>query len=210
MMKAIFSTIRFLGILVSYIFPKGLSLLYKRALDMFYSGFYSNSFLECGRNFKISYPCELLGMKYIKIGNNFNSFARLRLEAFDKHNENHYLPDITIGKNVSINFDCHIGCINKIIIGNNVLIASKVFITDHFHGEIAKSSLSQPPSARKITSKGPVIIEDNVWIGEGAAIMPNVTIGSNSIIGANSVVTHSFPSNSVIGGIPAKLIKTLD
>jgi acetyltransferase-like isoleucine patch superfamily enzyme len=55
-----------------------------------------------------------------------------------------------------------------------------------------------------------VIIEDNVWIGEGAAIMPNVTIGSNSIIGANSVVTHSFPSNSVIGGIPAKLIKTLD
>ncbi|RZL62547.1 MAG: acyltransferase, partial [Pedobacter sp.] len=116
---------------------------------------------------------------------------------------------IIIGNDVSINFDCHIACVNKISIGNNVLMASKVFITDHFHGNASKASIALPPSKRVVESKGPVIIEDNVWVGEGVAIMPNVTIGQNSIIGANAVVTKSFPANSVIAGNPAKLIKTI-
>ena len=61
-----------------------------------------------------------------------------------------------------------------------------------------------------MVSKGPVIIEDNVWIGEGVCVLPNVTIGRNSIVGANSVVTKSFSENSVIAGNPAKLIKVLN
>ena len=65
------------------------------------------------------------------------------------------------------------------------------------------------PSLRKLYSKGPVIIEDNVWIGEGVAILPNVIIGENSIIGANAVVTKDIPRNSVVGGNPAKIIRTL-
>lgn len=78
------------------------------------------------------------------------------------------------------------------------MIASKVFITDHSHGEININSLTLPPSSRKIVSKGAVIIEDNVWIGEGVCILPNVTIGRNSIVGANSVVTNNIPENCVI------------
>ena len=176
---------------------------------MIYSKAISRELKYCGKNFYLRSPMMLEGEKYISIGDNFDGFSRIRLEAFDKHLNKRYSPQINIGNNVSINNDCHIGCVNSIIIGNNVLIASRVFITDHFHGEIQFDELETPPNQRPVTSKGPIKIEDNVWIGEGVAIMPNVTIGENAIIGANSVVTRDIPKNSVAVGIPAKVIKIL-
>lgn len=110
---------------------------------------------------------------------------------------------------MNFNTDVHIACINKVVIGNNVLLASRIFISDHSHGEVNKEAITKAPSKRNLVSKGPVIIEDNVWIGEGVSILPNVTIGKNSIIGSNAVVTKSFPENSVIAGVPAILIKSL-
>jgi acetyltransferase-like isoleucine patch superfamily enzyme len=118
-------------------------------------------------------------------------------------------PEISIGDGVIMNTDVHIGCINKIVIGNNVLFASRIYITDHSHGEITKEALSLPPSLRPLRTKGPVIIKNNVWIGEGVAILPGVTIGENSIIGANSVVTKCFPNNCVLAGNPAKVLKII-
>lgn len=112
---------------------------------------------------------------------------------------------IVIGNNVNINWYAHIGAINKIVIGDNVLIGSSVLITDHSHGQSGMSNL--PPAARPLYSKGPVIIGENVWIGEGAVILGGVEIGSNTIIGANSVVTHDIPANCVAAGVPAKIIK---
>lgn len=66
------------------------------------------------------------------------------------------------------------------------------------------------PLFRSLHSEGAVIIEDNVWIGEGAMIMPNVHIGKGAIVAANSVVTHNIPPYTVAGGVPAKVIKTLN
>lgn len=181
----------------------------RRIQNMIFSQILKTSFKSAGKHFFVEYPLRSLGGEYITIGDHFCSFGRLRLEAHAFHNGFRFSPQISIGDNVSLNYDCHIGCINKITIGNNVLIASRVTILDHFHGEINSESLSIPPSQRAIISKGPVVIEDNVWIGEGVAIMPNITIGKNSIIGANAVVTKSFPANSIIGGIPAKILKQL-
>ena len=174
-----------------------------------YSGYYSSRLKYLGRGSHILKTINLIGGKYISIDSGFVCLGNLRLEAFEKHLNKVYSPVISIGKNVGINFDCHIGAINRIVIGDNVLLASKVFITDHSHGDTTMSTLKNSPSRRTLISKGPVIIGNNVWVGEGVAIMPNVTIGENCIIGANAVVTKDIPANCVAAGIPAKVIKVI-
>ena len=182
---------------------------FSKAFNYVYSGMISNSFQQCGHNFYLQYPSYLLGMKNIKVGSNFSSFKRLRLEAYISHNGFSFNPQIIIGDSVSINFDCHIAAINSVKIGDGTLIASRVFICDHFHGDNSVKSSLLEPNKRKLSSKGAVVIGKNVWIGEGVAIMPGVEIGDNSVVGANSVVTKSFPKNSIIGGVPAKLLRQI-
>ena len=176
--------------------------------NQIYSMWKANEF-EQSSNIYICYPLYLHGGKYIKVGKNVGFDQRLRLDAFDEFLGEKYFPKIIIGDNVLVQKDCHIGAINSIIIGNNVLLASKVYISDHSHGEVTKEALLLPPAQRKLFSKGQVIIEDNVWLGEGVIVLPNVTIGENSIVGANSVVTKSIPRNSVVAGNPGRIIREL-
>jgi len=192
--------------LYSYVFFNKISRIFYLA----YSYSLKRLFRKVGKGFYIESPANITGAEFMSIGNNFRCFKRIRLEAYSKHLEFSFKPDIHIGNDVSINYDCHIACINKIFIGDNVLIASKVFITDHYHGEINARAMLTPPSLRKLYSPGEVYIEDNVFIGEGVSIMPNVHIGKNSVIGANSVVTRNLPPNSVAVGVPAKVIKVLN
>lgn len=81
-------------------------------------------------------------------------------------------------------------------------------ITDHYHGNTKKlhEISAIMPNMRPLTSKGPVYIGENVWIGDGVVVLPNVTIGTGAIIGANSVVTRDIPAYSVAVGVPAKVI----
>ena len=115
------------------------------------------------------------------------------------------MEGIPVGDNVFINSYCHIGCINKIVIGNNVMIGSGVLITDHQHGILAYSDT--PVADRELVSKGPVIIGDNVWIGQRAQILKGVSIGDGAIIAAGAIVTHDIPSNCVAVGVPAKVVR---
>lgn len=206
----IYAVLNFIARVLVFFAPISIFDLVKRFLSLIYNHYCAKQMHQTGKDFKLGFPANIIGGKYMTFGQNFMSFSRLRIEAYDSHLGHSYSPSIVIGDNVSINFDCHIGCVNRVVIGNNVLFASKIFITDHMHGEITAEALKTPPSLRKVLSKGPVIIEDNVWIGEGVAIMPNVTIGKNSIIGANSVVTTSIPPNTVAAGIPARVIRMLE
>jgi len=151
-----------------------------------------------------------VGGKYISIGERCSFGKRTVLTAWCKHGVDTFTPQITIGNNVAIGDDSHITAINRIDIGNDVLTGKKITITDNMHGKSNFESLSLPPAVRPLYSKGPVIIEDGVWIGDKVSILPNVRIGKNAIIGANAVVTKDIPANCVAGGIPAKVTKTIE
>jgi len=154
----------------------------------------------------IRLPWFIIGKKYISFGKNLSIGRRLRIECFSEENK----KKLFFGSNVKINDDVHIGCIDKIEIGNNVLIGSKVLIIDHHHGCYSGENQSNPsttPDSRRLHSS-PIKIDDNVWIGEGVSIMPGIKIGRGSIIGANSVVTKNIPINCIAVGNPCKILKT--
>ena len=115
---------------------------------------------------------------------------------------------ILIRKNCNFGDFIHISASNKIEIGDNVLTGRWVTITDNSHGDTNCENLFYSPLERKLFSKGPVIIGNNVWIGDKVTILPGVQIGKGSVIGANSVVTKSVPPYSVVVGNPAKIIKS--
>ena len=192
--------------LVKKVFHKTLSI----GNSVFSSWKKSIPFKHLGRNSSIPKESIIKNPQYISIGDNFHSLYNLRIEAWDNYQKEHYQPEIVIGNDVCLNSDVHIGCIHKVHIGNGVLMASRIYISDHSHGEITKEALLLPPVQRQLISKGPVIIEDNVWLGEGVCIMPGVTVGKNAIVGANAVVTKDVPPNSVVAGIPARVIRILE
>lgn len=169
----------------------------------------SFSFQASGSHLHLGWDCIIVGAKNISIGNNFVAHDRNRIEAISQNGLTKFDPKIHIGNNVIINYGCHIGAVSLVRIGNNVLLASNIYISDHDHGNTTYEDMSLPPVNREIISKGPVIIEDNVWIGECVAILSNVTIGHNSIIAAHAVVTKDVPPYSVVAGIPAKVIKNV-
>ncbi len=156
----------------------------------------------------IRFPFRVRGKQYIKIGKGFTTGFNCRIDALNINNlDEKYL--IEIGENVEINDEVHIGATEKIIIEDNVLIASKVYISDHNHGSYKGDEQDSPmsiPKERKIYSS-PIKIEKNVWIGELCCILQGVTIGEGSIIGAMSVVTKDIPPYTIAVGSPAKLIK---
>lgn len=174
--------------------------------DKYYSGWVAAQFKSIGKGAEVFYPLDLIGGEFVTIGDNFTCGKRFRLNAYDKFDKQVFAPEIVFGNDININDDCHIACIEKIHIGNNVLIAGKVFISDHFHGNTSLENLNIAPSHRNLITKGGIYIEDDVWIGEGVAIFPGVRIGRGSVIGANSVVTKSLPAFSIAVGAPAKRI----
>ena len=188
---------------VGVIYEKALTLrkiLYTAMMAPFFKSFGVNSIIKPRMN-------RLDGGKCIEIGDLCYIAKNVSLLANTSYIGVSYTPEIVISDRCSIGDECNITCINKIYLGKGVLLGRKVLVTDHGHGDSSMIGGDVPVRARPLVSPGPVIIEDEVWIGEKASIMPNVRIGKGSIIGANSVVTKDVPPYSVAVGSPARVVK---
>ena len=116
------------------------------------------------------------------------------------------IENIFIGKNSFVNGgDLYAGKKSKIVIGDNCMISYNVHIRTTYHNYRNRDI----PMNQQGMEEKDVIIENNCWIGHSAHIMAGVTIHTGSVVGANSVVTHDVPPNTVVGGVPARVIANL-
>ena len=109
--------------------------------------------------------------------------------------------NIKVEDNVFINAGCQFQDQGGISIGEGALIGHNVVLATLNH--------DFNPERRQICIPAPINIGKNVWIGSNSTILPGVTIGDNSIVAAGAVVTKDVPANTVVGGVPAKIIKSI-
>lgn len=168
---------------------------------------YINTKLFYSKSRLMRFPFDIRNKSNIDLGIGLTTGVGCRIEAFSKIKQNIVLQ---FGKNVQINDYVHISAMESVIIGNNVLMASKIYISDCSHGSYSgnknDSNPNTIPADRPLFSK-PVLIKDNVWLGEFVSVLPGVIIGKGTIVGANSVVSKSLPDYVIAVGSPAKPIK---
>lgn len=108
---------------------------------------------------------------------------------------------IKLGKNIFINHACSFLDLGGITIEDDVLIGPKVNLITENH--------PLDPSQRKVLDLKSILIKRNAWIGAGATILPGVTVGENAVVAAGAVVNKDVPANTVVGGVPAKVIREI-
>ena len=115
-----------------------------------------------------------------------------------------YGKNTYLGDHVFINYMCTILDNNEVRIGNHVMIGPAVQIYTAAHDLKAETRIQGWEVAK------PIVIEDNVWIGGGAILLPGVRVGMNSVVGAGAVVTRNVPANTVVAGNPARVIRNIE
>jgi acetyltransferase-like isoleucine patch superfamily enzyme len=110
--------------------------------------------------------------------------------------------NIRVGRNVFINHACEFMDRGGITLEDDVLIGPKVNLV----------TISHPldPSTRRSTYCAPIVVKKGAWLGAAVSVMPGVTIGENAVVAANAVVTRDVPDNTVVAGVPARVVKHID
>lgn len=165
------------------------------------------------RKIKIGPRAYLRGLSFVDIGEDFLAGDGLWLETITRYNDQNFLPKIVIGQHVRVSHFVHITATHFVEIGDNVLIGSKVMITDHNHGLYTREEHTSPhiaPSLRPLDRDRRTVIGRNVWLGDGVVVTAGASIGEGSVIGANSVVLGSIPAFTIAVGVPATVRKTFN
>lgn len=180
---------------------------YQETMYNAFSLLYTKIFWKNARLIRL--PFRMRGKKAFKYEEGLTTGYSCRIEIGGDLNHD----KLRIGKNCVIGDYTHIVANESVTIGNNVLMASRVFITDTTHGSYCGDDDDSPPDSapnmRRLSFQG-VTIGDNVWIGENVSILPGAYIGSGCIIGANSVVIGNVSDHSIAVGSPAVVKKRYD
>ena len=165
-------------------------------------------FYHCGKGVVIDPSCEINQHQYISLGNNVcigrESWIDCPVENLAQKKAK---PIIIIEDGVDIGRRAVISGLSKIHLHKNILLSPNVYISDHSH-QYQKTTL--PVKLQGVTEIKPVEIGENSWIGINACLLPGSKIGKGCVVGANSVVSQSFPDYCTIAGAPARIVKKYD
>ena len=159
---------------------------------------------QMGKGSYIHRPYTLLYPEFLSVGDDTDIHANAYITPLKKYGEIKYNPEIKIGSGVYIGRYAYFVAIDSIVIEDGCVLSEYVYITDNAHGLHPNEG---PIMKQPLECKGPVHIGRNCFLGFRTSIMSGVKLGDHCVVGANSVVTHSFPSYSMVAGSPARLIK---
>ncbi len=158
---------------------------------------YRPLFKKCGRNLRVDSGVTILGFENISLGDNISIMKNSYIYAHDG-------GELTIGDNFTLNSNSQLGAsFGKIIIGSDCAIAPNCILRASNH----RFDNPDIPFRKQGHTYGEIILEDDIWIASNCVITPDTVIGRSSIIGAGSVITKDIEPYSIVGGVPAKLIR---
>ncbi len=198
--------------IISFLYPYKIHQRLIGYKNMFYTLWIRNFLGSIGKHSIICCPCSLQGggQKNIMIGDNTTIYGNSVLGCWTKYCEQDFpKASITIGNHCNIGEYNHITACNKITIGNGLLTGRYVIISDNNHGGLSEEEAKIQPAFRELKSKGEVVIGNNVWLGDKVSVLAGVHIGNNVIVAANAVVTKDVPDNSIVAGVPARVVKQI-
>jgi acetyltransferase-like isoleucine patch superfamily enzyme len=161
-------------------------------------------FASLGTGSLVKWPRNIRGRRSIRVGKQSQILSNSFMLAVSEYEGQHYRPSIQIGDNVYVGRYSYLVACDEISIADGCVLSEHVYITDLNHGYNPQGGLILKQA---IESKGPVRIGPNCFLGYRTTVTPGVTLGEWCVVGANSVVTRSFPAYSMIAGAPAKVIK---
>lgn len=158
----------------------------------------------------IGYGARVIGSRAISVRGRAYINRDCWMEAVHHFRGQRFSPWISIGKGFSVSDRLHLSCVERIEIGDDCLLGSGVYISDHNHGAYSGPVQSSPdiaPVDRELVFAGAVKIGSRVWIGDNVVIIGPARIGDGAVIGAHSIVKGDVPPNSVAVGAPAVVRK---
>jgi acetyltransferase-like isoleucine patch superfamily enzyme len=177
----------------------------ERALLLVHTLIARPRFAAWGGRSRLGLGAMLEGPELVEVGADVAIGRHAWLNAVDDRGDGK--PTLRIADGTYIGRFAHINAWREVTIGNNVLIADRVFISDASH------NFDDPAAPIRLQGDsfiGAVELKEGCWIGVGAVILPGVTIGKNAVVGANAVVTKSVPDYAVVAGIPARIVRQRD
>ena len=177
-----------------------------RWFEAWYAGYFvSPGFESLGAGYQLMKPWNVQTYgRHIRAGRNLHIVTDShRKVAFSTWNVGDHQGHITLGDNVLVCPGCRFDSAGSITIGDNCMFASSAYITDADWHDVYDRT-------EAVGTTRPVVLEDNVWIGDRATVCKGATIGTKSVIGAGSVVASDIPANVIAAGNPARVVKPLD